>query len=61
MPTHDYMLCPTSNAVTFSSLVLIIILVAYRIDSGINVNDCVHTCGSKLCLKEQANTVTDTN
>lgn len=34
---------PTSNGLTFSSLVLIIILVTYRIDSGINVNDCVHT------------------
>jgi hypothetical protein len=52
---------PTSNAFDIFFTCAYYNMVAYRIDSGINVNDCVHTRGSKLCLDEQANIVTDTN
>lgn len=51
---------PTSNALTFF-FTCAYNMVAYQVDPGINVNDCVHTSGSKLCLKEQANTIMDTN
>ncbi len=51
---------PLMLFMTFFSLVLII-LVSHWIDSGINVNDCVHTRGSKPCLKQQANTAMDMN